>query len=69
MDRGIIEIEEFCKNNEIQLTGIFTDKQSGKTFDRPRYTVMKEDVLRNGDVLIISELDRLGRSKFDTIKE
>ncbi len=30
---------------------------------------MKKDVLRNGDTLIISELDRLGRNKQDTLKE
>ena len=30
---------------------------------------MKEDVLEAGDVLIITELDRLGRSKKDTMRE
>ena len=48
---------------------IFTDQQTGKNFNRPRYQVMKEDVLRNGDILIITELDRLGRNKRDTMKE
>ena len=36
---------------------------------RPRYQVMKEDVLRSGDTLIITELDRLGRDKRATMKE
>lgn len=36
---------------------------SGKTIDRPRYTVLKADVLREGDTLIIYELDRLARNK------
>lgn len=48
---------------------IFTDQQTGKNFDRPRYLIMKEDVLRHGDTLIISEIDRLGRNKEDTLKE
>ena len=65
LDRGIIEIEEFCKTRGITLANpVYTDKQSGRNFDRPRYTVLKEDVLReNQDILILTELDRLGRNK------
>lgn len=69
LDRGIKEITDFCKNNNMELEKIYTDKQTGKNFNRPRYTIMKEDVLRSGDTLIISELDRLGRNKNDTLKE
>lgn len=70
LDRGIDEIERFCKEREIVLSSpIFTDKQTGKNFDRPRYTVLKEDVLRSGDTLIISEIDRLGRNKQQIVKE
>ena len=69
LDRGISEIEEYCKNNNIPLEKIFTDQQTGKNFNRPRYQVMKEDTLRSGDTLIITELDRLGRDKRATMKE
>lgn len=69
LDRGIKEITEYCKNNNLKLEKIYTDQKTGKNFHRPRYTVMKEDVLREGDVLIITELDRLGRNKKDTLKE
>lgn len=70
LDRGIIEIEEFCKARGITLANpIYTDKQSGRTFDRPRYIVLKEDVLRPQDVLIITEVDRLGRNKQEILKE
>lgn len=70
LDRGIIEIEEFCKARGITLANpIYTDKQSGRTFDRPRYIVLKEDVLRPQDVLIITEVDRLGRNKREILKE
>lgn len=69
LDRGIIEIQRFCESQNIKLTGIFTDKLTGKNFDRPRYTVLVEDVLREGDTLIITELDRLGRNKQEILKQ
>lgn len=46
---------------------IFSDKQSGKSFDRPEYRAMKAAV-KSGDEVIIKELDRLGRDK-EGIKE
>lgn len=69
LDRGIKEIEDYCIQNNLSLKKIYTDQQTGKNFNRPRYTVMKEDVLEPSDVLIITELDRLGRNKRDTLKE
>lgn len=69
LDRGIIESQRFCESQNIKLTGIFTDKLTGKNFDRPRYTVLVEDVLREGDTLIITELDRLGRNKQEILKQ
>lgn len=69
LDRGIAEIETFCKNNNIELEKIYTDQQTGKNFDRPRYTVLKEDILRSGDTLIFTELDRMGRNKREILKE
>ena len=69
LDRGIQEIQQYCKEHEMELKNIFTDQQTGKNFNRPRYTVLVEDVLRSGDILIITELDRLGRSKKDTMEQ
>ncbi|MDD2981163.1 MAG: recombinase family protein [Hespellia sp.] len=69
LDRGIQEITGYCKEHELQLEGIYADQQTGKNFDRPRYIVLVEDVLREGDVLIVTELDRLGRDKAGTMKE
>lgn len=69
LDRGIAEITAYCEQNQLELERIFTDQQTGKTFNRPRYQVLKEDVLRSGDELIITEVDRLGRNKRDTLKE
>lgn len=69
LDRGIKEITAYCEQNGLELEKIFTDQQSGKNFNRPRYQVLKEDVLRAGDELIITEVDRLGRNKQETLKE
>jgi DNA invertase Pin-like site-specific DNA recombinase len=69
LDRGIAEITAYCEQNQLELERIFTDQQTGKDFNRPRYQVLKEDVLRSGDELIITEVDRLGRNKRDTLKE
>jgi DNA invertase Pin-like site-specific DNA recombinase len=41
---------------------IVTDKMSGKDFNRPGYVALKNQMLREGDTLVIKELDRLGRS-------
>ena len=40
---------------------IFIDKCSGKDFDRPQYKALKLQ-LREGDVLVIKSIDRLGRN-------
>jgi DNA invertase Pin-like site-specific DNA recombinase len=46
---------------------IIADKQSGKDFSRPGYQTLKGQLLREGDVLVIKELDRLGRN-YEQIK-
>ena len=40
---------------------IFVDKCSGRNFDRPNYQALKS-VLREGDVVLIKSIDRLGRN-------
>ncbi len=69
LDRGIKEITAYCEQNNLELEKIFTDQQTGKNFNSPRYQVLKEDVLRAGDELIITKVDRLGRNKQETLKE
>lgn len=66
-DRGNKSIEEFCKLYNYPLVRIYVDKQTGKNFDRARYRVLKEDVLRPGDILVVPEYDRFGRA--DEAKE
>ena len=69
LDRGIAEIKKYCEQNGLELERIYTDQQTGKNFNRPRYQVLREDILRSGDELIITEVDRLGRNKQETLKE
>jgi DNA invertase Pin-like site-specific DNA recombinase len=46
---------------------IITVMQSGKDFSRPGYQTLKGQLLREGDMLVIKELDRLGRN-YEQIK-
>ena len=39
---------------------IFTDKQSGKDFERPQYKRLMRK-LRDGDTIVVKSIDRLGR--------
>lgn len=48
---------------------IYCDKKSGKNFDREQYMLLRNVLLRKGDTLIVKELDRLGRNKFEIKKE
>lgn len=65
-DRQIVALSEYEKENGIKFKTIFTDKASGKDFDRPQYQGLK-NILKSGDVVVIKELDRLGRN-YDEIK-
>jgi len=47
---------------------VFCDKQSGKTYDRPEYERLKS-IVREGDEVIVKEMDRLGRNKAATKDE
>ena len=52
---------EAMLNLGINERDIFVDKCSGKNFDRPQYQALKIQ-LREGDVLVIKSIDRLGRN-------
>lgn len=68
LERGVSEIKAYCAQNDIELKELFLDQHTGKNFDRPEYKVLKR-ILDDGDTLIITEVDRLGRNKVDTMKE
>ena len=60
-------IKKYCEDNNIIIDREFSDKISGKTFDRKQYQEMR-DLVQKDDVIIIKELDRLGRD-MELIKE
>lgn len=62
-DRQLIAMAEFG----VERRSIFTDKQSGKDFERPQYRKLIRK-LKAGDVLVIKSIDRLGRN-YDEILE
>ena len=48
---------------------IIIDKCSGKDTEREGYQYLKRQILREGDTLVIKELDRLSRNKADIKRE
>ena len=56
-ERQLIALGE----REVPRENIYTDKQSGKDFDRPQYKRMIKR-LKPGDLLYILSIDRLGRN-------
>lgn len=59
LDRQIAALREYIPDER----DIITDKESGKSMDRPGYQYLRERLLREGDTLVIKSLDRLGRNK------
>lgn len=57
--------EDAMKREECKR--VFTDKMTGKRFDRPEYLRML-DLARPGDVIVVWRLDRLGRSLKELIE-
>lgn len=56
------------KNAGVEERNIFIDKVSGKTFERDSYKAMISR-LREGDLIVIASLDRLGRSYIEIQKQ
>lgn len=64
IDRQINALNTECNN----IDKIYIDKASGKDFNREQYKELKKTA-RQGDTIIIKELDRLGRNKTQIKKE
>lgn len=65
LDRQLEQLKQYVPEENI-----LTDKASGKDIERPAYQALKGALgLRKGDVLYITSLDRLSRSKEDIKRE
>ena len=53
---------------EVKTENIFTDKQSGKDFNRPQYMRLLKK-LKKGDVLYVKSIDRLGRNYEEILRQ
>ena len=61
LDRQVMALHKYG----IEDRNIIQEKASGKDFNRPNYAVLRNALLREGDSLIITSLDRLSRNKAD----
>ena len=78
MNYGYVRVSSRDQNEERQLIAmheagidnkhIYTDKQSGKDFDRPEYLRLKKK-LKSGDVLFVKSIDRLGRNYNEILQQ
>lgn len=63
-DRQLIVMDE----NNVPKGNVYIDKQSGKDFERPQYKKLVKKV-KEGDLLYILSIDRLGRNYEDIQKQ
>lgn len=78
MKLGYVRVSSKDQNTERQIKKMrelkieerytFIDKKSGKDFDRPKYQAMRL-MIREGDLLYLDSLDRLGRDYEGIIRE
>lgn len=64
LDRQFDALAEFG----VEKRRIYCDKASGKDFERPRYRALVRK-LREGDVLVVKSIDRLGRNYDEILEE
>ena len=57
------QLEAFKADGADDDRYIIKEKQTGRDFERPAYQAMKTQMLREGDTLVVTSLDRLGRNK------
>lgn len=63
-ERQLIALREF----QIPPKKIYIDKLSGKDFNRPQYKRLLKK-LREGDVLVVKSIDRLGRNYVEILEQ
>ena len=75
---GYVRVSTKEQNEDRQITAlidfgvdeknIFTDKQSGKDFNRPQYQKLMKK-LKPADIVVFKSIDRLGRNFFEIIEQ
>ena len=65
LDRQLIALREFG----IDDRDIIREKESGKSLNREAYQTLRNQLLREGDTLVIVALDRLSRNKLHIKQE
>lgn len=70
-DRQRLTLEQYAEDNNFKFENIVEERVSGtiKAENRPVYNDLMTKTLRKGDILLITDLDRLGRDADDTILE
>lgn len=70
-DRQKVTLERYAADNNFKYDAIVEERITGtiKAENRPIYRDLKTKTLREGDILVITDLDRLGRDADDTISE
>ena len=56
-DRQVLELLEYG----IEERDIYVDKQSGRSFERTNYMSLRNSILRNGDILVVTSIPRSRR--------
>lgn len=67
-DRQLLLLREYATANGFTIDETVEEIMSGKDIDRPKYSALKAK-MRHGDILIISDIDRLGRNADQVIME
>lgn len=69
-ERQEITLRQYAKSNGFNFDELISEQVSGtiKSNNRPEYSDLKKR-MRSGDILVISDLDRLGRDADDVIRE
>lgn len=67
-DRQLLALREYASANSFTIDEVIEETESGKTIDRPKYQSLCQR-MRSGDILIITNIDRLGRNADQIIAE
>lgn len=60
---------KIMKEEGIEERDIYVEKESGRKFERPVYSTLVDSILREGDLLVVTELKRFGRNYTEIYRE